>query len=248
VKVAILSDFHANLPALEAVWADLQAQRPDGIYCLGDLVGDGAHPNEVIDFIQAQAIPSVLGNYDEAVGFDLNDCGCVNRHPSDDRHSQRSLFWIRAQTSSEGKAFLRGLPLQQRVDLAGKHVLLVHGSPRQLNEYLYADRPRATFEQIAKVAGCDLLLFGHTHRPYQKQVGRTRFVNAGSVGLPRDGDPRAGYVLVHTGPRWSFEFRRVPYDVAAAVAAIRAAGLPPEVARSLETGGLAEAEPGRPVV
>jgi diadenosine tetraphosphatase ApaH/serine/threonine PP2A family protein phosphatase len=190
----------------------------------------------------------VLGNYDEAVGFGLDDCGCVSSSHEADRRNKQSLRWTQSHTSPEGKAFLRSLPLQMRLDLAGKHVLLVHASPRQLNEYLHEDRPLATFQQIAKVAGCDLLLFGHTHVPYQKRVGRTRFVNAGSVGRPGDGDPRAGYVLITLGARWSFEVRRVAYDVSAAAAAIRAVGLPPEVAHFLETGGLSKAVPGRPAV
>lgn len=248
MKVAILSDIHANLPALEAVWADLTAQHPAAVYCLGDLVGYGAQPNEVIDFIQAQGVPTILGNYDEGVGFDLDDCGCVYRDPADDRRGKQSLLWTRAQTRPAGKTFLRSLPLQQRLEWAGRPVLLVHGSPRKLNEYLYEDRPPATFERIAQVAGCDLLLFGHTHLPYQKQVGRTLFVNTGSVGKPKDGDPRAGYVLLSAGRPWRVEFRRVAYNVAAAAASVRAAGLPPEFARLLETGGraVAEAAPATP--
>ncbi len=239
MRLAVVSDIHANLPALQAVWADLQAQHPDAVYCLGDLVGYGAQPNEVIDFVRAEAIPTVMGNYDEGVGFDLDDCGCVYRDPADDRRGKQSLLWTRAHTTAENKTFLRALPLQLRLDLAAKHVLLVHGSPRKINEYLYADRPLATYERIAKVAGCDLLLFGHTHLPYQKQVAHTLFVNAGSVGKPKDGDPRAGYVLITVGARGSVVFRRVAYDVAAATGAVRAAGLPEEFARALEAGGLA---------
>jgi putative phosphoesterase len=241
MKLAILSDIHANLHALEAVWTDLEAQRPNAVVCLGDLVGYGAQPNEVVDFIRALAIPTVMGNYDEGVGFDLDDCGCVYRDPDDDRRGKQSLLWSRANTTPDRKEFLRGLPLQIRQDLAGQHLLFVHGSPRKLNEYLYEDRPAATFERIAKVAGCDALFFGHTHLPYQKRAGNTLFVNTGSAGKPKDGDPRAGYVIVELGRPLQVEFRRVAYDVAAAARAIRASGLPPHFADLLETGGLAPA-------
>ena len=239
MKVALFSDIHANLHAFEAMWADLEAQRPEAVYCLGDLVGYGAYPNEVVNFTREHTIPTVMGNYDEGVGFDLDDCGCVYRDPEDDRRGQQSLAWSRAHTTAENKDFLRGLPLQIRFEAAGQRVMLVHGSPRKINEYLYEDRPAATFERIAKVADCEVLLFGHTHLPYQKKVGKTLFVNTGSVGKPKDGDPRAGYVITTLGRRSMIEFRRVAYDVAAAARAVRESGLPPYFADLLETGGRA---------
>jgi putative phosphoesterase len=238
MKLAVLSDIHANLYALEAVWADLQAQKPDAVYCLGDLVGYGAHPNQVIEFIRRQHIPTVMGNYDDGVGFDQDDCGCAYRDPDDRLRGQQSLMWTREHTTAESKAFLQSLPVQIRLEDRRPHLLLVHGSPRKINEYLYEDRPEASFERIARLAGCDVLLFGHTHLPYRKSVAGTLFVNAGSVGKPKDGDPRAGYVLFSSGLRHRVEFRRVTYDVAAAAATVRQAGLPDYFAQLLETGGV----------
>ncbi len=239
MKIAVLSDIHANLHALEAVWEDLQAHQPDQVYCLGDLVGYGAFPNEVIAFIREQSVPTVMGNYDEGVGFDLDDCGCAYTDPKMKRLGDQSLLWSRAQTTEENKAFLRALPVQIRLEEQRPRLLLVHGSPRKINEYLYEDRPQATFDRLVKLAGCDVLFFGHTHLPYQKRVARTLFVNAGSVGKPKDGDPRAGYVLARLFDRRAeVEFRRVTYDVSAAAAAIRASGLPTHFADLLETGGL----------
>jgi len=238
MKLAVLSDIHANLYALEAVWADLQAQKPDAVYCLGDLVGYGAHPNQVIEFIRRQHIPTVMGNYDDGVGFDQDDCGCAYRDPDDRLRGQQSLMWTREHTTAESKAFLQSLLVQIRLEDRRPHLLLVHGSPRKINEYLYEDRPEASFERIARLAGCDVLLFGHTHLPYRKSVAGTLFVNAGSVGKPKDGDPRAGYVLFSSGLRHRVEFRRVTYDVAAAAATVRQAGLPDYFAQLLETGGV----------
>lgn len=237
MKLAFLSDIHANLHALEAAWADLESRRPEAVYCLGDLVGYGAFPDAVVDFIRRRDIPTVMGNYDDGVGFEQDDCGCVYRDPQDDHRGRLSLRWTQANTTPETKAFLRGLPLQIRLEGQRPRLLLVHGSPRKINEYLYQDRPQATFERIAALAGCEVLLFGHTHLPYQKSIAGTLFVNAGSVGKPKDGDPRAGYVLLETGRRTRVDFRRVPYDVAAAARAVRESGLPEAFADQLEAGG-----------
>jgi putative phosphoesterase len=239
MKLAVLSDIHANLHALEAVWADLEAQRPEAVYSLGDLVGYGAFPNEVIEFIRGRKIPTVMGNYDDGVGFDLDDCGCAYRDPDDRLRGQESLMWTRQHTTAENKAFLRSLPLQIRLEERRLRLLLVHGSPRKINEYLYEDRPEASFERLARLAGCDVLLFGHTHLPYRKSAAGTLFVNVGSVGKPKDGDPRAGYVVLHLARRPKIEFRRVAYDVPAAARAMRESGLPAHFADLLETGGRA---------
>jgi diadenosine tetraphosphatase ApaH/serine/threonine PP2A family protein phosphatase len=179
-----------------------------------------------------------MGNYDDGVGFDLDDCGCVYKDPDDVLRGQQSLLWTRQHTTDESKATLRSLPIQIRLQDRKPTALLVHGSPRRINEYLFEDRPQATFERIAAAAGADVLLFGHTHLPYQKSVGGTLFVNAGSVGKPRDGDPRAGYVILELARRPRVVFRRVGYDVAAAVRAVRESGLPQHFADLLETGGL----------
>lgn len=239
MRLAVISDIHANLHALEAVWEDLEKQRPDVVYGLGDLVGYGAFPNEVVESVASRAIPTVMGNYDDGVGFDLDDCGCVYQDPDDVLRGEQSLLWTRRHATDTHKAFLRSLPIQIRLEDRRPTVLLVHGSPRRINEYLYEDRPQATFERIAIAAGSDVILFGHTHLPYEKWVGGTLFVNAGSVGRPRDGDPRAGYVILELARQPRLLFRRVAYDVAAAARAVRESGLPPHFADLLETGGLA---------
>ena len=239
MKIAILTDIHANLHALQAVWEDLERQRPESIYCLGDLVGYGAYPNEVVEFIRERDISTVMGNYDEGVGFDLHDCGCVYRDPVLAQLGDESLLWSRKHTTEDNKRYLQSLEMQIRINKRRPHLLLVHGSPRKMNEYLYEDRPRATFERLAKVADTNILLFGHTHLPYMKKVDGTLFVNTGSVGKPKDGNPQAGYVILEAKRRPKIDFRRVTYDVAAAAAAIRQSSLPDHFADLLETGGLA---------
>mgnify|MGYP001569694840 CR=1 FL=1 len=237
MRIAVFSDIHANLHALQAVWDDLERQRPDSIYCLGDLVGYGAYPNEVIDFLRQRQVPTVMGNYDEGVGFDMRECGCAYTREDDRRRGEVSLRWTQARTGAEHKAYLQALPLQIRLEDRSPKLLLVHGSPRRVNEYVYEDRSTVTQGRIAQLAGTDVLLFGHTHYPYQKWVGSTLFVNDGSVGKPKDGDPRAGYALVELGRRPRAEFRRVAYDVEAAARAVEESGLPVEFAAQLRAGG-----------
>lgn len=234
MRIAIVSDIHGNLPALQAVLSDLHLQRPDRTYCLGDLVGYGASPNEVIERIRHEAISTVMGNYDDGVGFDRDDCGCAYRDEGEKARGQQSLMWTRAHTTSENKAFLRTLVPEIRVEVAATRLLLVHGSPRRMNEYLFEDRPLSSFQRLAHGSNADVIVFGHTHRPYVKNVDGVLFVNAGSVGKPKDGDWRACYALLTIDPRPAVEFVRVPYDVDRATAAIRQSELPGEFARDLE--------------
>jgi len=248
MRLAVISDIHGNLHALESVWADLQAQAPDAVMCLGDLVGYGAFPNEVIDFVRSRNVPVLMGNYDDGVGYDRDDCGCVYQDPVDDALGHQSLLWTRAHVTAGRKAYLRELPFDRREVMDGRRARFVHGSPRKINEYLYEDRPESVFKNVARAADCDVLFFGHTHLPYQKQVDGTLFVNTGSVGKPKDGDPRAGYVLADWGPEPAITVRRVAYDVAAAAQAVRSSGLPPHFADLLETGGrgVSKEEPATP--
>jgi putative phosphoesterase len=237
MRIAIISDIHGNLPALEAVFGDIAKQRLHTVYCLGDLVGYGASPNEVTQRIRTEGLPTIMGNYDDGVGFDRDECGCAYRDPVDKELGDRSLAWTKAHTTAENKAFLRTLFKELRFDADGKRVLLVHGSPRKMNEYLFEDRPLSSFERLAASSNADVIMFGHTHKPYQKEVNGVLFINVGSVGKPKDGDWRACYAIVEMGMAPTVTFQRVTYDVAKAAAAIRATELPHEFAADIETGG-----------
>ena len=234
MRIAVVSDIHGNKHALEAVFADIDQQFADKVFCLGDLVGYGAFPNEVIEMVRSRGIPTIMGNYDDGVGFDRDECGCAYTDPEMRRLGDLSLAWTRQHVTPENKTFLRSLLPNIRLEIDGHRLLLVHGSPRKINEYVYEDRPLWSLEHIAQRAQADLLVFGHTHLPYVKQVGSVLFVNAGSVGKPKDGDPRAAYALLDIDREVDVELRRVAYDVAAAAAAIRASGLPPHFADLLE--------------
>ena len=234
MRIAIFSDIHGNLQALEAVLADITAQKPDAVYCLGDLVGYGANPNEVTARVRTEGVPTIMGNYDDGVGFDRDECGCAYREDAERERGQRSLEWTKAQVTADHKGHLRTLKAEIRFEADGRRVLLVHGSPRKMNEYLFEDRPLSSFQRLAVSSNADIIVFGHTHKPYVKDVDGVVFVNAGSVGKPKDGDWRACFALIDDGTP---SFRRVEYDVAAAAAAIRETSLPHEFAMDIETGG-----------
>src|SRR2546421_814613 len=149
MRIAIFSEIHANLPALDAVLTDIRRRQIDAVYCLGDLVGYAPFPNEVTDRIRREGFPTVMGNYDDGVGFDRDECGCAYREPEEQRRGEQSLLWTRAHVTPENKAFLRGLKGEIRFDADGRHILLVHGSPRKINEYLFEDRPVSSFQRLA---------------------------------------------------------------------------------------------------
>jgi len=244
MRIAIISDIHGNQLALDAVLADLRTRPADAVYCLGDLVGYAAHPNEVIERIQAEGIPTIMGNYDDGVGFERDECGCAYTNPVDKALGDQSLAWTKANVTSENKAFLRTLVSEIRFEADGTRVLLVHGSPRRINEYLFEDRPISSFQRLAASSNADIIVFGHTHKPYTKLVDDVLFVNAGSVGKPKDGDWHACYIVLDPSDAANpVEFIRVSYDVASEAAAIRATELPDKFAMDIETGGAPVATP-----
>jgi predicted phosphodiesterase len=247
VKYALISDIHGNLPALEAVLRDIDARSDiDAVYHLGDLVGYAPWPNEVVALLRARGIPGVAGNYDSTTATDHEHCGCKYEDPRQAELSHRSYAWTLAHVTPETKGWLGGLPF--RIDArplgghrAGPRLILVHGNPVLNTVYWTEDRSDAFCTKMAAHLGAragDVVAFGHTHKPWYRPVEGVSFVNTGSVGRPKDGDWRAGYVTVEMdGEAVGVEIQRVEYDVARAAAAIRDSELPDDFAEYLETGG-----------
>jgi predicted phosphodiesterase len=247
MRYALISDIHANLPALEAVLGSVSRQ-PDitPIYHLGDLVGYAPWPNETVTLIRRAGISGVAGNYDSTVGADYKHCGCRYEDPRQEELSHLSYGWTRSHVSAETKAFLSGLPF--RIDLlpngghtAGPRVVLVHGSPTLNTLYWTKDRDDAFCIKMAGLAGArsgDVIAFGHTHIPWHREVGGIHFVNTGSVGRPKDGDWRAGYVVLEVGHgAVRVENVRVEYEIDRTIDAIHASELPDAFAEYLRSGG-----------
>jgi putative phosphoesterase len=237
-QLTVFGDIHANLPALQAALADMQARQAQNLFCLGDLVGYGTFPNEVAAAIRERSIPTIMGNYDQGVGNSSDDCGCAYTSKQAEALGKRSIAWTNANTTEETKAFLRQLAHSIPLRLADLKILLVHGSPRRINEYLYADRPESSLERLLDLAEADVLVCGHTHIPYHRILPSGRHVvNAGSVGKPKDNDPRACYVLLEAaGTDLQAQFIRVPYNVERAARAIEASEMPDEYAQMLREG------------
>ncbi|MGA9315523.1 MAG: metallophosphoesterase family protein [Solirubrobacteraceae bacterium] len=233
-SVAVITDIHGNLPALQAALARIEELGIESSFCGGDLVGYGPHPNEVCALIAEHDIPTIYGNYDYAIARDLEDCGCAYVTQHDRELGQRSVDWTLAHTTQQSKDFMRDLPFDLHFPVGSVDVHLVHGSPRKVNEYLFEDKPARLYERLAAAESDPVLVFGHTHMPWVHEYGGVLFVNCGSVGKPKDGDPRGAFAVLepHAGSV-AVSIERIEYDADAVAAEVRKAGLPGEFADKL---------------
>lgn len=256
-RIALFSDIHGNLPALDAVLASIEAAGVDERYCLGDLVGYGPDPVGVIDRVREADTPTILGNYDDGVGHRRGECGCYYATERAKTDGAASYEFTVARVDDERAAWLAALPAEIRFDHDGVRVLLAHGSPRKLNEYLLPDRGDGQLERLAHEADADVVCVGHVHIPYHRSPGPgVHYVSSGSAGKPKDGDPRACWVELLLGSEGEVRTaapgdeaagpaggevwcgavtHRAAYDVEAVASAMLAAGLPPTLAEALRS-------------
>lgn len=248
MRYALISDIHANLPALEAVLDDIDARSDvDAIYHLGDLVGYAPWPNETVHLLHARSIAGAAGNYDSTVGSDYKNCGCRYEDPRQEELSHLSYEWTRAHVSPETKRTLAGLPFTIVIRPWGGHatgqprLTLVHAHPTSNLIYVESTRSDMFLAKMGEEAGLergDVIAFGHTHVPFHREVDGRHFVNVGSVGRPKDGDWRACYVMLEFNPAGvEAEFIRVEYDIERATQAIVDSTLPHDFADYLRAGG-----------
>jgi predicted phosphodiesterase len=247
MRYALISDIHANLEALDAVLADIDARGDaDAILHLGDLVGYSSNPNAVIDRLRERAIAGIAGNYDSTVATDYKHCGCKSESPRQEELAHISYEYTRAKVTPDRKRWLGALPFSLDLRPLGGHasgprLVLVHGTPTLNTLYWTEDRSDDFCRKMAAHVGLkagDAIAFGHTHRPWHRVVDGIHCINTGSVGRPKDGDWRAGYVRLTLGAGDAIvEFVRVPYDIDATVAGVREAGLPEDFVAFLRSGG-----------
>ena len=262
-RIALFSDVHGNSDALDAVLDDIQSHRLTEVYCLGDLVGYGPDPAGVISRIREAGIPAIKGNYDEGIGEARGDCGCYYATEQAKIDGAASYAFTDAVLGEEDRGWLAALPSEIRFDEAGAHVLLVHGSPRKINEYLLLDRQDRQLANLAEQAEADVVCVGHVHVFYHRSMTaesgrRVHYVSSGSVGKPKDGDWRAGWVELIFGSeedirRFAPEdgsaapvgradawlgtvVHRIEYDVESVAADMRDAGLPETLVKALRSG------------
>jgi len=252
---AVISCLHANLAALEAVLEDIDRQNIKTITCLGDLVGYGPQPNEVINLIRERNIESCQGCWDEDIIDGLNACECSYPSQLAERRGHRAHHWTEERLTEDNKEFLAQLPMTLR---KGK-LLFVHGSPNSQHEYLLPDMNAFAALERVETAGVETMFCGHTHQPYVRELtdGKIqikvekfgenqsrqeeltlpmrRIVNAGSVGEPRHGSTKATYVI-HNETNEEITIREVDYDVSKTCQAIVNVGLPEVFAWRLSHG------------
>ena len=232
MKVALLGDVHANLPALEAVLEDAHQRGVEAIWNIGDFVGYGAFPDEVVKRLQQEEALSIIGNYDAK--------SLKVKKKLEKSKSPEKLFafkWAYDNLSKPGRKYLRSLPKEARMEIAEKRILLTHGSPASNKEYIGPDTSEERLRELARMAEADIIICGHSHQPFKRKFEGVWFINTGSVGRPDDGDPRACYAIMQLKPRF-FQLRhyRLEYDVERAAAVIRERGLPEAFAQMILQG------------
>lgn len=229
MRIAVISDIHGNFEALKTVFGDIQEKNSDTIICLGDLTGYGPYPNEVIDFIREKRIINILGNYDAAVieeKFNYIRDTEVNRF---------CMPWAAHELTEENREYLKSLPKQITVEFEGKKIIFVHGSNRNINEYLKEDSKEAE-EAIEEFVG-DVLVCAHTHIPYEKHYGNKLLLNDGSIGKPKIGRPNGTYIILDIQKKiLNVEFIEFQYDYEKTALAMKKKGIHLSCINNIRTG------------
>ena len=226
VKIAVLSDIHANLQALEKVISDAEARGINVFVNAGDSVGFGACPNEVVELLCEKNVLSILGNYDIEV---------IEGKAKAKGEKNLALKFARKELAKSCECYLYSLPRELRFEVAGKKMLVTHGSPESIEEHIFHDTPDERLKILADTAKADLIIVGHSHEQFWRQANEACFVNPGSVGRPGDGNPQAAYAILSFNP-FKVDLIRLDYDVEAAADALRKKGLPESFAQMLLRG------------
>lgn len=233
MKLAIFGDIHGNIEALKSAHAACSG-KVERIYHLGDLGGYAPFVNEVVDFLMEHGIEGVQGNYDYNVAHNSEHCGCKYEDPVQAEIADKSFAWTKEHVTEKSRQYMSNPPQTLVILTEGKKAVLFHASPHKNNLYWYEDRPEKFFHEMAQKVNADLLVYGHTHKPYRKDLGGKVFINAGSVGKPKDGDPRACVTIVDiTRAGIESNFLRVAYDLERTAESIIASELPSVLAENL---------------
>lgn len=237
MKFAVLGDIHGNIEALEVAYGAALKRGAEKIFHTGDLGGYAPFVNEVVDFLARHGIEGVQGNYDEAVANDREHCGCKYEDSLQADMAHLSFIWTKNHATEQTREFLRSLPFEIAFRQGGWDVRIFHATPFKNNLYWYEERPEKFFLDMGRRTEGNLLIYGHTHKPYRKDLAGKVFLNTGSVGKPKDGDSRTCVTLVELEPQVvRSELLRLPYDLDGVAAAIIEKGLPEYFAQKLGEG------------
>ena len=243
-RVALFGGIYNNYLALEAAIHDAQRRGVDAIYCLGDMGAFGPHPDRVFPLLQEHDVICLQGNYDDSIGNELEDCQCGYTDPRDNHFAQISYDYTLANTSLNNRHFLRNLPPQLQIEMGGLKVLLCHGSPRKVNEFLWeSTTPTHFLDELARTSDVDVIAATHTGVKWQRGLSnRGLFVNVGVLGRPEnDGKTNVWYTLLNadengTGTKANVEFIPVEYDHHRLAREMREEQLPNEFVETVLTG------------
>jgi putative phosphoesterase len=234
VKVAVVSDIHANLHAFETVVGDAEKRGATVFLNAGDSVGYGAYPTEVIKLLYEKNVVSVIGNFDSA----------VFKNSSKNVGAKKvAVDYVNEDLSKTCKAYLRSLPEEVKLDIAGKQLLMTHASPKSPTEHITNKTPDARLKKILADVDANVIIVGHSHEQFQRQIDGVSFVNPGSVGRPGDGNSQTAYALLSFNP-FNVELVRLDYPFEEAAGALRKKGLPESFSQMLLSGKAIEAIDG----
>ncbi len=258
MRIAVISDIHANLPALEEVLTGIDSQNVDLIYCLGDLVNQNVWNNEVVELIRKRKIPTVKGNHDEGIAGGKPFFPFSYTFPEAMQWGREAIAYTLSHITDDNREFLSTLPLRFRLKVLHEgekpfYIVLAHGSPKSIHERLYRFTPKNQFAVMLRQAEADMLITGNTHVPYHHiipveengSIINRHVINPGSVGKPKDGDWRPSYAIITLDATRSLhkdvdavkvDFCRIQYDLGKAVKAIKHNGLPVYYGGCLITG------------
>lgn len=239
-RIACFGGVYNNYLALEAALKDIGSRAVDAVYCLGDIGAFGPHPDRSFPPLRDHGVYCLQGNYDDSIGNELDDCQCGYTDPRDNHFAQISYDYTLAKTSAEHRAFLRELPDQMTVELGQHRLLLCHGSPRKVNEFLWeSTTPTHFLDGLTDRCQADVILATHTGMKWHRRLDRGKhFVNVGVLGRPEnDGTTNVWYTLVESrGEDLSVEFIPVEYDHQRLAAEMTREGLPDEFIATIQTG------------
>jgi len=224
MKFAVVSDIHSNLHALQAAQEVIKENHVDMVVCAGDIIGYGAFPNECCEIVKRLAVHCIFGNHE--VSALTRDTIWMNPYAA------KASKWTSDVLNQDSRDYLASIEQCAKFESSGARVAMCHGSLESVVEYVYEGDAR---ESMLTSAGSDILILGHTHIPYMKKFGSSLILNPGSIGQPRDGDPKGSLAVIDTATRIS-SIIRFDYDIEAAWSAIVSAGLPDYLGERLFLG------------
>jgi len=238
-RIAVMGGVYNNWLALDALLEDARRRDVDAVFCLGDMGGFGPHPDRVFPLLREAGVQAIQGNYDESLATGRTDCGCGYTDPRDNHYALVSYRYTFSNTSTENKAWLGSLPRHRRIDLGGYRVLMCHGSPRVINEFLWESAtPDGLIRNFLATNAADVILCTHTGIKWHRALPQDQhLVNVGVIGRPEnDGTPRVWYTVLTAGDTLEVEFVPLAYDHEGLARAMDAEQLPSEFVETIRTG------------